>query len=777
MAQRKINIDTGKIKLFKDNKNLNKLKPYPDSNIAPDKKTNAYHLEWAEKIYSLFLNKNTWIPNSIYNRIDELRSWSDGVQDTTEVLEWIIGKKETPKEVSAFDASGYDTRDDNSPESKRKAWANIDKSPVSVFPKIKTKINEHIRSMYYEMSVNAIDSYSVALEEGEKHKLWLYSQNKKWFDTQQAMAGINPQEEIFLPENYAELELYASTGGFKVPYSISMEDLLKHTFDVSGWDKDVAEKIRSDLMTLGYTIIKEIYDPEIKRVIVEYCDAKYAGVQYGKKGYKDSEYGYELEWVEVSKIRKELNLDLKTAASLAYTYSGIYGNPSEGSWSKYNNIHSNDAGDEWLDCDFYKVPVFHFEFIDIDNESYISFTDNFGNKRAKKYQGELQDNEKLESSKVRYVREGKWVVGTEYLYKYGKKSFIPRDNFNRPRISFRAIRLNTEPLLQQVLPFLKGIQLSWMKIQNSIALAVANGYAVDIGAIKNISIGKGSNWDPMEVFSYYRQTGILMYRNQPRLTSLNRYSSPPVIPMQNQTYENIKMNFESMKFFIQAVEETSGISMISTGKTPDPDVAKFNMQISIQGTNDIINNITRAQTDLQEDISVNICYRIRSLCRKDERILKSYENVIGKFRMKVIVEAEKNHVDYGISIEASDITEEKRNIMALIQMAITPTGSGDQAKLGPGEGIQVIDMVHQRQNLRRIGLIVGYKLRRKERELHQKQLELIQAQGAQVVQMKLTEARAKEQETIAKRQQAYEDFRYKFILQHQQTPEQALTKK
>jgi hypothetical protein len=29
-----------------------------------------------------------------------------------------------------------------------------------------------------------------------------------------------------------ELELYAATGGFKVPYAVSMEDLLKHTFEI-----------------------------------------------------------------------------------------------------------------------------------------------------------------------------------------------------------------------------------------------------------------------------------------------------------------------------------------------------------------------------------------------------------------------------------------------------------------------------------------------------------------------------------------------------------------
>ena len=341
-------------------------------------------------------------------------------------------------------------------------------------------------------------------------------------------------------------------------------------------------------------------------------------------------------------------------------------------------------------------------------------------------------------------------------------------------ISFRAIRLNTVPILGQVLPWLKGFQLAWIKLQNAIAMAVGNGFAIDIGAIKNIAIGKGSNWNPMEVLSYYRQTSFLMYRQTTKLSGLGRYSTPPIIPMENRTYDNIKVQFEAMNFFLGKVEETSGISMVSTGKTPDPDVAKFNMQVSLQGTNDIINNITRAITDLQEDLSVNLCYRIRSYCRVNPKILKSYEGVIGENRMKAVVEAEKNDVEYGINMEASDITEEKRNIMSLIQQAITPTGSGDQGKLSPSEGIIIIDMIHQRQNLRRIGLILGYWIKRKEKEMHKRKLQLIEAQGQQVNQLKIIEAQTKQEERSAKAQQAYADFRYKFIIEYGKVPEEVL---
>jgi phage terminase large subunit len=73
-----------------------------------------------------------------------------------------------------------------------------------------------------------------------------------------------------------------------------------------------------------------------------------------------------------------------------------------------------------LGCDFYKVPVFNFEFVDVDNEQYLEFTTKHGQKLTKPYKGEIQDNEELKANEIRYVRKGKWIVGTEHLFDYGK---------------------------------------------------------------------------------------------------------------------------------------------------------------------------------------------------------------------------------------------------------------------------------------------------------------------------------------------------------------------
>lgn len=735
-------------------------------------KGKEYHKSWAEKIYSAFLTNNTWLDGR--SIIDENRAYADGKHDMNQVKDWILGKQTKTAEESAFDAAGFDIRDKNTPESDRKAWEVIDFTPVSIAPKIFTKINEDIRSMYYELSCNAIDSYSSAQEETEKYKLWFYKENQKWIQSQQAMLGLTQAEPDFIPENLDELEVYALTGGFKVPYAITMEDLLKHSFNVSDWDKEVAEKLRKDLFSNGYAIVKEEFDREMKRVVVRYCDIKFTGMASSTdRSFKNSSFAYELYMADLSYVRQRLKLDQNSAAQLAFSYSGLYGNPNETEWSKYNtfDIDRNNFG-----FDFYKVPLFYGEFKDVDNEYYLAFQDKHGNPRTKKYVDTIQDNEELKKDEIRYVRQFTWVPGTDYLFDWGRKEYLPRDRYKAPRLSYRAVKLTVPSIIEQIKPFIKGFNLAWIKAQLAISNAVGNGLAIDIGSIKSISIGKDKSYDPLQILAFYRQSSFLMYKRPQSLSGFNKYAAPPVIPINNDMFQNIEAQFKSMDYYLQKIEDASGISMVATGKAADPNVAKFNMQVSIQGTNSIINSISRAQTDLQEDVAINVCYRIRSLCYMNKSISDSYSNVVGERRMKEFVEAEKNNVEYGITIQTTNNAERKQVILNVLNASIDPSGSPESGKLDFSEAMIIYDMLFQDQNLRRIALVLGGKMRRKTRAAQQFKMAAIQQQNQGLLQIKQEEGMQKQAEWDYQSSALWRKFWADYVLKNNMEPEVGLRK-
>ena len=181
---------------------------YPDTNTQPDKKGAEYFKQWGEKIYHLTLLGKTWMPIADHNSIGIMRAYADGRQPTDQYKDWILGSwgvKDNKKEDLGIGQGGWDERDETA-SPKRKAWANLNTQPVSVAPKIISKINEHIRSMYYEMGVKAIDSYSVETEQMAKYRLWFETKNREWLESQYALIGIDQEEPMFEPKNLNELE-------------------------------------------------------------------------------------------------------------------------------------------------------------------------------------------------------------------------------------------------------------------------------------------------------------------------------------------------------------------------------------------------------------------------------------------------------------------------------------------------------------------------------------------------------------------------------------------
>lgn len=744
-----------------------------DKNTAPEQKdSREYMLPWVRNIYGLFLKKRTWMGQG-YDDIDIMRSYMEGNQPVDQYRDFLYGKAEANTSRS-IDPQGYDVRSATSTQvADRMAWVNIDEKPLSIGPKIVTKLLEQARGVYYEIGVNAVDSMSVQSQEMAKARLWFEKENAQWMNAQRAMLGITQQEPEFMPLNVNELEMFANSGGFKVPYAVNMEILLKHTFDISEWDKEVAEKVLKDAWSIRYAMVREYFDHEDMRVKVKYVDPKYGGLQFSRDySFKDSEYGYELEEWPISRVRQKFDLTHEQAAALAYSYGGEYGNPVVSQWNSYGYY---DEATGSLGFDFYRVPVFRCEWIDVDNERYYKHVTENGRVFNKPVKDKDISDKEVFNNPIRYVREATWIPGTEYLTDYGKMKYIPRDNPKKPRISYRGVRLGIPALFQQIRPLLNGLTLAWWKTQQAIGIAISNGIAVDVGALKNIVIGKDKSWDVTEVLKYYRQQAILLHKKGNPMNFQGGGGSP-VTPLVTRMHENIQAQFEIMDRFMGSIEAISGVNLVSTGETPDPRVGKYNMQVALQGTSQIIGAVIRAATELQADVAVNAMCRIRSLCRNNKPIADSYANVIGKEKMHVILQAEKDNVQYGINIEARDISEMKAFIEQILATSIKMGGEGSAGLLDASEVIMIRDMMEQKQNMRMISMTLGYILRKKGKERELEKMKAIELQGEQLRKVEQEKQQYIQGDRMFELAKLQKEFEYDFYLKYGYSPTDAMNR-
>ena len=772
---KKIAYDRDKIsKLSKGFKNKNKYVKdefsFPETNINPLQKNDLdYILMWVEKIYSLFVKKRTWMRDD-YGDIPTMRSYVDGEQSVDQYRDFLYGATEKNIE-KPIDSDGYDQRNDIGGDTfKRMAWVSIDEKPLSIFPKIMTKILEQSRAVYYEMGVNAIDSMSASLEETAAAKLMFEKENKEWLNGQRAMLGIQTEEPDFEPINVNELMLYKNSGGFKVPYASVLELLLQHSFDISYWDKDVRENVLKDLVAFGYSMVRDYFDEEDLRMKVKWVDPEVGGLQYSRTfSYKDSEYGFELEYWSISKVRKKFNLSFEQAASLAFSYSGQYGNPGIGSWEKYGySLEDGVCG-----FDFYQIPVFRCEWIDIDNEKYYKHTTVNGKIYIKPLKNKNEEGLDVYDRPIRYVREATWVPGTKYLTDFGKVKYMSRPNPKKPRISYRGIKLGVPSLCKQIRPLLNGLTQAWWKTQEAIAIAISNGISVDVGALKEVSIGKNKSWDVLQLLKYYRQQAILLHKGKNALFGSGNGVSP-VAPLITRMEENIKAQFEMMSNFMGLIESISGINLVSTGDTPEPRLGKYNMQIALEGTNQIVGSIIRASTELQEDVGINLMYRIRGLCKGDNNVKKSYSDVVGEHDMKILMLAEKDNVQYGLRVEARDISQMKTFIEEILVSSIKAVSGGQSGLLDPSEVMLIRDMMDQRQNMRLISLTLGYILRKKSKEKELSDLKKIELQGDQLLKVEKEKEKNNKNVRIFELVKLQKEFENEFMIKFGYTPNQAM---
>jgi len=736
--------------------------------ITPSEKDKKeYILPWVEHIYSLFLQKRTWMGND-YNDIPLMRAYMEGNQPVDQYRDFLYGSPKNEK-TRSIDGDGFDLDGQNSGDkADRVAWVNIDEKPVSIGPKIMTKLLEQARNIYYEIGVNAIDSMSTSQEDMEEARLWFEKENREYLNGQRAMLGIKVQEPDFMPINANELELYKLSGGFKVPWAVANELLLQHTFEISKWDKEVREKVLKDLASIRYAMVREYYDYEDKRIKTKYCDPEFSFLQFSRDfSFDDSEIGGELEEWPISKVRQKFDLTQEEAASLAYYSSNTLGNPPTSNWETYGYF---DFANNSYGFDFYKVNVFRCEWMDIDNEKYYKYTSKNGivfNKQLKNKDPEGLD---VYDSPKRYVREATWIPGTNYMTDAGKLAFIPRPNPRKPRLSYRGIRLAVPALFQQIRPLLNGLTQSWWKTQEAIGIAVSNGFAVDVGALKNISIGKDKSWDVLKIIEYYRQRAILFHKRSNPLNFGGGGGASPVTPLQTRMHENILAQFDMMNKFMSMIESISGINLVATGDSPEPRIGKFNMQVALQGTDQIIGSVIRAATELQSDVGLNVVSRIRMLCKASKTVRDSYAGVIGEHKMKELMMAEKNAVEYGVSIEARDVTEMKAFIDEVLTASIKAGALGEGSLLDPSEIILVRDMITQKQNMRMIAFTLGYMLRKKGKERELSKLRHIQAQGEQLKGVEQVKEQNKQNERLFELYKIKKQFEYDYYLQHNKYP-------
>lgn len=709
----------------------NDIYPFPDRDVSAEEKNKPeYVVRIAEAIYSRHLKNKTGVSYSFNSVIDTLRAYGKGAQDENIYKRYLFGSAPNTQDegiVTDTDGSWNANR-----KYERKGWMNVLWDIVSPAGRIRNMIHGMFDDIDFDVVADAIDADSGEEEEQNKWRTWVMTRANiaRKFQEFHQRANIPYDAPEFIPENLQELEMYQEAGGFKVAYASELQKLLRHTDHVSNWS-NLKSKLLDDMIDLAMAFIKAEYDDDRKKIVWRYVDPKDLVIQYSKHDdFNDSSFGGEFREMKIADVRTQLleegykEDDIK---AIAKNYCGIHDNPSKNDWDKYNQ-YTNGV---WAYDDF-KITVFQFEWIDKEKTKKVRYENTYGKIRWLEYKDgqKLGKREKLVQSSKDFLHEGRWIVGTEYAFKYGKVYYQPRPKPNKVELTYKGVKLSTKPLTMQLIPIYDNIQISWLKYQNSLAIMFEEGYAFDFSMLQNIEDGQ-QKYSAMDAIKMFKERGILPFRSLPVGQLYYRGGgTQPIHKVPGGMGDVLNQAISRLRFQMEMIQHITGLSPVALGAQPEPDTPVATTERSLQATHNSMKPMIEGLFNIKDYAAKVTSSRIQQLIKWDEKSRKQYEKVIGRTGVMAIRRATNSHVEYGIRLQARPTNQEKMQLMKHVEIALQPGRDGIRL-ITFADGLYIMERLQGGGDLKELRMYLASAERKQQQRIAAEKQQMIRQQGEQ----------------------------------------------
>ena len=248
--------------------------------------------------------------------------------------------------------------------------------------------------------------------------------------------------------------------------------------------------------------------------------------------------------------------------------------------------------------------------------------------------------------------------------------------------------------IERIVPYLDGIQLAWLKLQNALAKARPAGLSIEYGSLTNISMGN-NKLTPLEVLRIANQTGDVLFQasaTKSHLPSQTNYR--PVQELQGGMGNQLNEYLTIIASHLESIRTAIGINRVADASSPSADQLVGVSEISMSATINSLKPMLTSILNVKERSCRNIALRIQMLVKFNKVYELGYTKVFGKNITQVLkIGSEIENSMFGIRIEARPNQQEKDQIMnaALESMRV---GRQGQPLLGYGDYLMVQNFVN-----------------------------------------------------------------------------------
>ena len=630
----------------------NKNTGYPSPLASEDEKSKQeYGMDYFRSMYRDWAGENDVLLESRRSRWQKARNHAGGKQTT-----------------NAY----RDLLNVNGDES----YVNLDWGIVPIIPKFVDIVVNSLTNADYSIKATAIDPVATDKRMADEVKMKTRMITKEFMAEMEQISGIPTDgKDSYTPQDKEELELFMQLT-YKQAAEIAIEQGIKLALTINEW-KEIAKRVLRDLVVIGIGAVKTEVDH--RGVIIRYVDPMYLVTSFSENpDFSKITHAGELRRITISELKAEAgdSFDERDYMVIAKKYSGKFGNAKQ-----FRVVPNIVNGQEYYEYDHFLIDILDAQFIVPNDLVYERKENKYGGATMsrKKDTYKLPENSRYKREIIRTSYEckydGIWIVGSEYMYGYGKSKNQTRAKsaLNKTKLDYIIYApdidfMKNQSLCERMIPFGDQIQLVHLKLQHLAAKARPKGMAMEIGSLENVSNGKGGVFTPLEIQDIYDQTGNYYYRQTQDDGGISQVR--PITEIDGGMGGALQELLVLYDHNLARLRDVSGINEARDGNLPSKDSVVGVAKLNLIASNNSTRNINDAYLNIYRRTAESTVLMIQDLVEYD-RAYKGYVRAIGEMNMSVIeVTRDVSLYEFGLGIEAEPNEEDKAKLEENIQQSL-----------------------------------------------------------------------------------------------------------
>lgn len=584
------------------------------------------------------------------------------------------------------------------------SYLNLDWKPVPIIPKFVDIVVNGMQDRLFKIKAFAQDPTSTKERTSFVEAMLEDMNTQDLIEEIDEKLGVNVRnfKKSDLPSSTEELELHMQIG-YKQSIELAHEQAIDNVFKNNNYF-ELKKRLDYDQTVLGIAAARHSFN-NTDGIKLDYVDPANLVYSYTEDpNFEDVYYFGEVKQIKSNELKKQFPGLSDEEFNDAIKKSSNYNNYD------YTNNDYNDSSDS------NSLTVLYFNWKTWEKSVYKIKETSTGAKKAIKKNDTFDPpkDQRARFEKVAQSREvvyeGVMVLGANKLLKWEKASNMvrPDSNFNKVMMNYivsapRIYKGKIESLVGRMVTYADLIQLTHLKLQQTIQRMTPSGVYLDADGLAEIDLGNGTNYNPQEALNMYFQTGSVIGRSMTVDGEMNS-GKVPIQELPGGGGQQTQLLIQSYNYYLQMMRDVTGLNEARDGSDPDPyalvGVQKLAAANSNTATRHILHSSLYITTQLAEAISIRIKDVLEFHPQRDAMI-----GSIGRFSVGALQEVSKLYMhEFGLFLELDPDEEEKQLVENNIQVAL----SRDQIHLE-----DVID-IRQVKNTKLANQLLKYRRAKKE---------------------------------------------------------------